>query len=102
MDETIYTLVLSDGSTIENLTKNGNNYISKTALTEDVFDGKLFSVTEKSVDGELEMTNLELVQITEDQGECWFVLRELSPVEIQLVQMSSDIDFLAMMQDVDL
>ena len=42
MDEKIfYTIEFSNGEKIENLTLNGNNYVSKTEITEDMFNNLL-------------------------------------------------------------
>jgi hypothetical protein len=105
MEDLIYTMVLSDGTIIENLRKNGDNYISASKLTADMFEGKLSEVTVKTSDSEEVMENMEnmdLVQITEMNGEYWFVLRQFSETELAMAKMSSNIDFLAMMQDVEL
>ena len=102
MEDLIYTMVLSDGTTIENLRKNGDNYISTSKLTVDMFEGKLSEVTVKTSEDEVAMENMDLVQITEMDGEYWFVLRQFSATELAMAKMSSNIDFLAMMQDVEL
>mgnify|MGYP006967076218 CR=1 FL=1 len=54
------------------------------------------------VEDEVVMENMDLVQITEMDGEYWFVLRQFSATELAMAKMSSNIDFLAMMQDVEL
>ena len=97
MEDLIYTMVLSDGTIIENLRKNGDNYISASKLTADMFEGKLSEVTVKTSENDM-----DLVQITEMDGEYWFVLRQFSATELAMAKMSSNIDFLAMMQDVEL
>ena len=102
MEDLIYTMVLSDGTIIENLRKNGDNYISVSKLTSDMFEGKLSEVTVKTSEDEVVMENMDLVQITEMDGEYWFVLRQFSATELAMAKMSSNIDFLAMMQDVEL
>ena len=102
MEDLIYTMVLSDGTIIENLRKNGDNYISASKLTADMFEGKLSEVTVKTSEDEVVMENMDLVQITEMDGEYWFVLRQFSATELAMAKMSSNIDFLAMMQDVEL
>lgn len=48
------------------------------------------------------MENMALVQITEMNGEYWFVLRQFSSIELTIAKISSDIDFLAMLQDAEL
>lgn len=99
---TMYTMVLSDGTIIENLRKNGDNYISASKLTADMFEGKLSEVTVKTSEDEVVMENMALVQITEMNGEYWFVLRQFSSIELTIAKISSDIDFLAMLQDAEL
>lgn len=89
MEDLIYTMVLSDGTIIENLRKNGDNYISASKLTADMFDGKLSEVTVKTSEDEMVMENMDLVQITEMNGEYWFVLRQFSATELAMAKMSS-------------
>lgn len=84
MEDLIYTMVLSDGTIIENLRKNGDNYISASKLTADMFDGKLSEVTVKTSEDEMVMENMDLVQITEMNGEYWFVLRQFSATELAM------------------
>ncbi len=71
----MYTMILSDGTKLENLYLNGNNWISSAKLTDKDFEGKLkkVSVTDGEVTEEYE--NQILVQITEVDGKYWFVLR---------------------------
>ena len=44
MDEKIYKITLADGTVIDNLRLNGNNYISDKELTADMFLGNLAKV----------------------------------------------------------
>ena len=55
-------------------------------------------------DGEHDETheNMELVQVTEVNGQSWFVLRDMTPKELEQAKIKSDIEYLAMMCDVDL
>lgn len=71
----MYTMILSDGTKLENLYLNGNNWISSAKLTDKDFEGKLKKVS--VTDGEVteEYKNQILVQITEVDGKYWFVLR---------------------------
>lgn len=102
MENLIYTMTLADGTVIGQLKKNGDNYISSEKLTEDMFQGNLSEVTVESEEGKETYLNMDLVQITTMNGEYWFVLRPLSDIEMQMSMMESNIDFLAMMQDVEL
>lgn len=67
-----------------------------------MFEGKLSEVTVKTSEDEVVMENMALVQITEMNGEYWFVLRQFSSIELIIAKISSDIDFLAMLQDAEL
>ncbi len=97
-----YTITLNDGTKIENLRLNGNNFISAAPVTKNMFDGNCSEVTIS--DGETETTykNLDLVQITAIGGEYWFVLRSLTNDELFRIKMQSDIEYIAMMADVEL
>lgn len=98
----VYTITLSDGSKLENITMNGSNYVSQTEITEDTFKDKLSKITVS--DGEIEESyeNMNLVQIVKYDDGYYFVL--FATPESQLIQnkMRSDIDYLALMSDVDL
>lgn len=102
MEDKKYSITLSNGTKLEDLRLNGNNFISAAPVTKDMFEGNLSEVTVN--DGETETTykDLDLVQITEDGGEYWFVLRSLTPDELFRIKMQSDIEYIAMMADVEL
>ena len=72
----MYTMTLSDGTKLENLELNGNNWISKTKITDKDFEGKLVKVF--ATDGEYtyDFNNAVLVQIMELDNKYWFILRE--------------------------
>ena len=72
----MYTMTLSDGTKLENLELNGNNWISKTKITDKDFEGKLVKVS--ATDGEYtyEFDNAVLVQIMKLDNKYWFILRE--------------------------
>lgn len=39
MDEKTYRITLADGTILDNLTMNGNNFISEEAIDASIFDG---------------------------------------------------------------
>lgn len=88
-----YTVTLSDGSKLENLTLNGNNFISTTAVEASQFDGKLKSVTITDSDGKEEKhENMVLVQVTHpSDGEWWFILADKSKDQIKQAQLEQSI-----------
>ena len=80
--EEMYTITLSDGSTIEHLRLNGNNFISRIEVTEEDFEGKLGEVIISDGNGYVQiMHDAELVQIINEGAEWWFILRELTDDE---------------------
>ena len=102
MDEKIYSVTLSDGTVIDGLRMNGNNFISKDPIDPEMFEGNLAVVVIN--DGETEETreNMELVQVTRMGEEYWFVLRDVPASEIANAKLRSDLDYLAMMADVEI
>lgn len=104
--EKSWEITLSDGTTIENLRLNGNNFVSETEIKKEMFDGKLLKVTIEGIeDGKKvvnEYKNMELVQIVHYEDGYYFVLRELSQEEINMAKIQGNIEYLAMMTDVDL
>lgn len=105
-----YTMTLADGTRLEKLHLNGNNYISRTELTTADFAGKLETVTVDDGENVVEtLHDAELVQIIKDGDEWWFVLRELSEEEKRqkeisdmLLDQKSQIDYIAMETGIDL
>lgn len=102
MDTKTYTMTLSDGTVIGNLTLNGNNYISKTPVDAAIFAGNCSPVVISDGENEEIHENAELVQIAQYGNEYWIVIRDLSEQEIRDLKTRSDIDYIAMMTDIDL
>ena len=92
MENNIYTITLSDGTVLSDLTLNGNNYVSQTEVTGVMFAGKLDTVTIS--DGEITevLHDAELIQIAHyDFTPGWyFILREIPKEE----RMQMDMDAL--------
>ena len=97
-----WTVTLDDGTAIGGLALSGNNFISDTELTPEMFDGKLSKITATDGDSTLEWNNAELVQITHPDSRWWFVLRELSPEELFRATTKAKLDYLALVTDTDL
>ena len=100
--EKSWKITLSDGTKLENLVLNGNNFISGAKITEDDFKGKLSKVTVEGKDFKQEYNNMELVQIAHYEDGYYFVLREIPQEELDKLKMQSDIEYLAMMSDIDM
>lgn len=72
-----YSVTLSDGTKLDNLALNGNNFVSSTKLTEADFKNKLSKVTITDDDGQTkDYTDMVLVQVTQVGDETWFILGE--------------------------
>lgn len=101
-----YQIILSDGSTIDNLSMNGNNFVSATELTEVDFEDKLSPVTIIHPNGYQEIhDHMELVQIVNDwytEGNWYFVLTDIPESELRYANIMSNIDYISMMTDVDM
>lgn len=77
----MYTIILSDGTKLENLALNGNNYISKTILEDSVFENKLDTVVISDGENSETFTDMKLMSNRVDGGKSWFVLGEKTPQE---------------------
>lgn len=97
-----YKVTLSDGTEIDNLRLNGNNYISNEPLTEEDFEGKLEEVTITGPMGTQTMEHCELVQLQQYGDEYWFIIRQIPADELARRQARADIDYIAFMTDVEL
>lgn len=102
MDEKIYTITLDDGTQIENLRLNGNNFISQEQIDPEIFEGNLSTVTINDGETDEVHENMGLVQVTQMGDEYWFVLRDVPDNEIANAKLRSDLDYLAMMADVEI
>ena len=104
----MFTITLADGSQISNLKLNGNNFISGSEIRPEMFAGKLSGVTITGTGSDDEAgligshEHMELVQITREDSEYWFILRDISEVELKEAKTQSDIAYLSMMTGVDL
>lgn len=93
------TIALSNGTELTGLELNGNNYISPEKLTEDTFADGLSPVV---INGE-EHEQMALVQcIQHADGRTWFILRDVTAEEIASAKLRSDIDFIALMSNIEL
>lgn len=92
----MYKITLSDGSQLENLTLNGNNYIAQGEIADSVFEGKLDTV--KISDGENEETYADMVLVSNivREGKSWFILGQKSEEEKQREAINSSFTDLQM------
>lgn len=79
----MYTITLNNGTKLENLELNGNNYIAEGVIEDSVFQDNLASVT--ITDGKTPETYTDMVLISNrvDGGRSWFILGVKSEKEKQ-------------------
>ena len=102
MKEKRFTVTLADGTKLENLKLNGNNFISSVKIEESLFKDNCTPVTISDGETSEVHDNMELVQVIPYNGEYWFILRDLPAEELRRIKMESDIEYLAMMTGVEL
>ena len=101
MEEKRYKITLSNGVTLDDLMLNGDNFISELAINAEMFNDGLNSVVINDGSRDIAHGAMALVQITTPvDGEWWFVLRDLTEMELRDIKTRSDIEYLAMMCDV--
>lgn len=105
----MWKISLFDGTTIDNLKLNGNNFIATEALTEETFAGKLNGVKIECTNDDGDMFGLagihehmRLDALRMIDGQCWFVLNDIPADEIKQTRLEANIEYLAMMTGVDL
>lgn len=79
----MYTITLNNGTKLENLELNGNNYIAEGVIENSVFQDNLASVT--ITDGKTTETYTDMVLISNRVagGRSWFILGVKSEKEKQ-------------------
>lgn len=90
---------LSDGSVIQNLEVNGNCLISENNIKNELLTDDMLS--EIVIDG-VTYKNVTLVRKWAQGNKIWLALRQKSEDEIWKEQCKSNLDYIAMMSNVDL
>lgn len=74
----MYTITLADGTKLENLELNGNNYIAEGVIEDSVFEGNLDTVTITNGETTETFTDMRLMSNIVRDNRSWFVLGEKS------------------------
>ena len=107
----IYTLTLNNGRILSGLRAAGDCYVSKTEIREDMFTGGLRHVVvtgtpdsaeEAGLGGSGTLTGAALGGIFTVDGEWYFWLVVPSEEELGRMQDRADIEYIAMMTEVEL
>lgn len=72
----MYTITLNNGTKLENLTLNGNNFISEKIIEDAVFDGNLERVEISDGENTTVYEDMFLASNRIDGGKSWIVLLE--------------------------
>ena len=102
-EKEIFSIKLANGTQITDLELNGNNFVSNTEITPEMFDGGLLEVEISSNKGvNYTIKNAEIIQILQKDSQWFFILRETPEIQRILEQISANIDYIAMETGVDL
>ena len=77
----MYQITLHDGTVLDELELNGNNYISEKVIDDSVFSGNLDTVTIRNGETAVTYTDMKLLSNRVDGGKSWFVLGEKTEQE---------------------
>lgn len=88
-------MILSDGTELDNLELNGNNYVSKEEVTREMFEGKLDTVTIESEEGTEEMTDCVLDNLMQYGDEWLFIIRARTPEESAALDLEAQVMYTA-------
>lgn len=102
MNNKIYTITLEDGTQITNLRMNGTNFVSQNPIDPDIFEGKLGEVIISDGVTNEQHFNMELVQIVLYEDGYYFVLIDIPENQLKERKLRSDVDYIAMMSDIDI
>ena len=93
-----YTIKLSDGTTLDDLALNGNNFVSQAEVTGATFAGKLKGVEITDDEGKTEKhEEMELVQVAHYSDGYYFILVDKVVAETeQLAKAIADLTAMMM------
>lgn len=78
----MYKITLADGTVLDNLELNGNNFISEKLISDSTFLGNLSTVTIEDAELKETHTNMKLVANRVMDGKQWFILADMSADEL--------------------
>ena len=79
----MYSVKLADDTVLDNLELNGNNFISDTIISDEVFKDNLSTVVVTNEDGSTEHTDMKLIQNKVLGNKSWFILAEKTKEELE-------------------
>ena len=85
----MYQITLHDGTVLDELELNGNNFISEKVIDDSVFSGNLDTVTISNGETTETYTDMKLLSNRVDNGKSWFVLGEKTEQEKAMERLVS-------------
>lgn len=96
-------ITLQDGTVLENLKLNGNNFISDTIIENTVFEDNLGNVKIEDEEGNItEYRFMKLIQNIEVDGKSWFILAEQSENDLLKARLKATEDALTFLMDMQM
>ena len=96
----MYSIKLDNGTELQNLELNGNNFISDTIIEDEVFRDNLETVVISDENGSIEYHNMKLIQNKIHGTQSWFILAEKTEEELEkenLYQILADLTEVVLM-----
>ena len=100
MEDKTYSITLADGTVIDDLKLNGNNFISKSPITKEIFEDCCSPVVISDGETEVVHDNMELVQLTRSLPfpwmwpRIWFILQSFQKLKWKKSRCSQTLSIL--------
>lgn len=92
----MYSIKLADGTKLENLELNGNNFIASTTIDDEVFEDNLGKITITDEEGNTEeYKDMKIIKNQPIDGKSWLVFKQKTEKEAlqqQTKSMQEEID----------
>ena len=85
----MYQITLHDGTVLDELELNGNNFISEKVIDDSIFNGNLDTVTISNGETTETYTDMKLLSNRVDGGKSWIVLGEKTEQEKAMERLVS-------------
>ncbi len=104
METKTYTITLTDGTVLSGLKLINGSFYSEQPITADIFKNNLTNVTISGgaiteIHKQMKLANNFVFQT---EGSWHFTLSDVSEEEIKMNKLRSDLEYLAMMSDIEL
>lgn len=101
MENELCTVTLADGTVLDNLDTNGSYYISKIEIPASVFYANCTPLAASGGEFGGAHPHAELVDYKAQGGVTKFAFRDIPADKLAMMKVEADLDFLAMMTDVE-